>query len=823
MKKAQKEQAEQLIGLLDRVHDGIRMSVEAGQSENALDLLGQCQDGAISLGEMIEETEGEDCATVRLLEEYCETVYQIYEKIRQGQAVGGSKTQKILRKSLIPIKNSVKNDIQVRTEAVFLPYKASMWDSLESVWKAADEDPNCDAYVIPIPYYDKNPDGSFREEHYEGDQYPDYVPVTWYGDYDFAEHRPDRIFIHNPYDECNYVTSVHPFFYARNLKQYTDQLVYIPYFILSEVDPENTAAVKGMEHFCTTPGVIYADKVIVQSEDMRTVYVNVMTEFAKENGMEGMDRKYWEEKILGLGSPKVDKVLNTRREDLVIPGEWLRVIEKADGSWKKVVFYNTTVTALLKYGEQYLEKMRDVFRVFYENREDVALLWRPHPLMEATVKSMRAELWGEYEEIVREYKSAGWGIYDDSADLDRAVGVCDGYYGDGSSVIQLCCDAGMHETIQDPNANTEKEISKVMDFLHGKKKPEIAFTAKVGDDLYFVPADSNALFSIDLFTGKCDLKCIFKDEKRKGNFLGNAVSYNEYVIICPFAFSHIHVWDAKENQEKCIDESEIERKGPAYLPRMIVVDDKMLFFPSCSRDLYLLNINTWKVEQPFKVYQNFTKIYKKGFTVFSRDSGYIYNNKIYFSMSDTPYVAEYDIFKNDTVFYKLNLEEQIILSDGIREYLYLLSEKGIIYEWNIENQKLIKKLDIDCSNYDILRIQSTAKYEDNLYYLSPNDIFGIEYNVGKNRGKIEKYNDLFSFEDDIECHFSLQDLDGKLYFISEQYDLLLVDLKDRQFEKIKLFFDNKDLEKIWNIQNAKGQDSDRRGKSIYKTVGNAEG
>lgn len=69
--------------------------------------------------------------------------------------------------------------------------------------------------------------------------------------------------------------------------------------------------------------------------------------------------------------------------------------------------------------------------------------------MEATVKSMRGELWGEYEEIVREYKSAGWGIYDDSADLDRAIEVCDGYYGDYSSVVNLCQEAGKPMLLQD--------------------------------------------------------------------------------------------------------------------------------------------------------------------------------------------------------------------------------------------------------------------------------------------------------------------------------------------------------------------------------------
>ena len=113
--------------------------------------------------------------------------------------------------------------------------------------------------------------------------------------------------------------------------------------------------------------MLYADKVVVQSEAMRQAYIKIMTKFMYE-------RPYWEEKILGLGSPKVDKVLSTRKEDLVIPEEWMKVIRKPDGSWKKIIFYNTTVTALLQHNEQYLAKMRDVFRIFYENREEVALL-----------------------------------------------------------------------------------------------------------------------------------------------------------------------------------------------------------------------------------------------------------------------------------------------------------------------------------------------------------------------------------------------------------------------------------------------------------------
>ena len=232
MTKAQKKQAEDFIHLLGRAHDGIKKTIETRNNEAALDLLSQCQECAIKLGEIIEEVEGEDFVTISFIEDYCELVYQFYEKLSQGQPVNGNQAYKALRKSLIRMENSIKNDIKERREVVFLPYKASMWDSLESVWKAADEDPDCDAYVIPIPYFDRDSEGNFKEMHYEGDQYPDYVPVTHYDDYDIAVHEPDMIFIHNPYDDYNYVTSVAPKFYSRNLKQYTEKLVYIPYFVL---------------------------------------------------------------------------------------------------------------------------------------------------------------------------------------------------------------------------------------------------------------------------------------------------------------------------------------------------------------------------------------------------------------------------------------------------------------------------------------------------------------------------------------------------------------------------------------------------------------
>ena len=78
----------------------------------------------------------------------------------------------------------------------------------------------------------------------------------------------------------------------------------------------------------------------------------------------------------------------------------------------------------------------------------MALLWRPHPLIQATIESMRPQLWEEYRELRDRYVEEGWGIYDDSVDLDRAVVLSDAYYGDASSVVGLCQTAGIPVMIQ---------------------------------------------------------------------------------------------------------------------------------------------------------------------------------------------------------------------------------------------------------------------------------------------------------------------------------------------------------------------------------------
>lgn len=443
MRKEQKKQVEEFLGVLEEAHRQIKTLVRKKDVLSVLQILEDCQQGGISLGNMLETLEGEQCAVIPLLEKYCELVYQFYEKLSGGETLNENKTYKLLDNFLLKIENCIKNDIKIRKEVVFLPYKVSMWDSMESIWEEADKDPDCDAYVVPIPYYDRNSDGSLGEMHYEGSLYPENVPVVRYEEYSLEKRRPDVVYIHNPYDNCNYVTSIDPRFYSSELKKFTECLVYVPYFVVPWGIPE---------HFVLSPGVIFSDLVFVQNSSIRKQYIQAL----KENGF-SKSQEVLEKKIISMGSPKTDKLLKMRSE-ATVPEEWRDRIKG-----KKIVFFNTNVSQILNNGECFIENLYRIFHVFEEYKNQFILLWREHPLTMATLRSMRPMLLDNYLKLREEFVQKEWGILDTTAEPHTAMALSDCYFGAGGSLVTIYSVTGNPMLLTDyhyPEGISEEEISK---------------------------------------------------------------------------------------------------------------------------------------------------------------------------------------------------------------------------------------------------------------------------------------------------------------------------------------------------------------------------
>ncbi len=84
MRRAQKQQAEELLRQMEEAQEQIKKFIEQGRTLSAAELLEECQNGGITIGTLIEKTEGDGHPAVLLLEEYCELAYQFHEKLVNG-------------------------------------------------------------------------------------------------------------------------------------------------------------------------------------------------------------------------------------------------------------------------------------------------------------------------------------------------------------------------------------------------------------------------------------------------------------------------------------------------------------------------------------------------------------------------------------------------------------------------------------------------------------------------------------------------------------------------------------------------------------------
>lgn len=789
----------QTVDTLLRANDAI-VKTAVSSPKRVAEALVQCQESAIALGTYIDTLDEKFAPLVHTLEDYCENIYQMSESLSDENAC--RKVSKKIQKQLTSLRNGIKYDLpDDKKEVVFLPYKASMWDSLESVWRAADEDPNCDAYVIPIPYFDKNPDGSFREEHYEGDLYPEYVPITRYDEYDLEERRPDLIYIHNPYDECNHVTSVHPYFYSKNLRNFTDKLVYIPYFLLTEIEPDDQDKIDGMKHFCFTPGTIYAHRVVVQSEKMRQIYINEYLKEAKEMGLPGehVDRKFLEKKFLGLGSPKVDKVLNMKKEDLEIPAEWLKVIEKPDGSWKKIIFYNTSVSTLLQHDDMMLQKMEAVFTTFKENQDEMALLWRPHPLIRATIESMRPRLWEKYQEMVDRYQEEGWGIYDDSADLSRAIVLSDSYYGDRSSVVQLCRKAGMPAMIQDV------EVLEVQ-----RDIPQFAFSQQYGGRLWFASGNYKGIFSMDMQTGEVTLETgmIPKGDSLEGKYLWGPMQGCDGYFVCPAVNAKcILVLDLEEKRQISIESAGISDylRGSAKYSAQIIEGKNVYLFPACAKGILKVDMQQKKGFLFMDVQKTYTEFFGEEYVYLSTGAFYKYEEEIYLALAEKPYLMKIDLHRKGLEFIQvLEAPNGLQTLAGCGEVLYMISRDGRVLQWNIGKRKIEKEQKL-MVNSDILSLLvRNFRYGNYICFVSGDQNICLRIRMNDLEISCDRFEKVWDIQgtDNESLHFTYFDEKENVFLVSDKY-LITVNLKDRRLEYKNLTYPIAEIEKYFEEETAK--------------------
>ncbi len=414
--------------------------LNAQQGQDLINLCANIQDFTISMFELVDSFLPGHNQLFHLFDSLNKNLYLL--TIDQGNT-------DLIQQLAHDIRNTIYNTKPDHMEIAFFCYKASMSDSLESIYFAAKEDPSCDAYFIPIPYYDKNQDGTFSAIHLEAEgYYSDKYVLTDWQKYDVELRHPDAIFIMNPFDEYNYTTSVHPDYYSSRLKNYTDALVYIEYGLPYHVAKDSyTEEMKKIYTEATPIRAIdlHADYVITYSQELPNGYLSMFEaqpDLARQYSItpEKIQKKY-----VPLGSPKFDKILHTSKQDCPLPAEW-----QTKTANKKVVLYNTGLSELLTStltqmddvnhcqieNIMYFNKLKEILDTF-QSRDDVILWWRPHPLFESNLQATRVPLYKEYLSIIQKFKDSDKGIFDTTEDVHRAIVWSDAMISDGSSLLLM--------------------------------------------------------------------------------------------------------------------------------------------------------------------------------------------------------------------------------------------------------------------------------------------------------------------------------------------------------------------------------------------------
>ncbi len=143
---------------------------------------------------------------------------------------------------------------------------------------------------------------------------------------------------------------------------------------------------------------------------------------------------------------------------------------------------------MLKNTQEFLLKMQYIFNVF-SGRDDVCLLWRPHPLLESSLMSMRPQYLEIYYKLKDHFLLNNIGIFDETPDIEKAIGVSDVYIGDaGTSVTSLFGIAGKPIFILDNNIT---EAPKEDDYL----SEAVKYMQYIGSNKWYVTNGKNLFYS----------------------------------------------------------------------------------------------------------------------------------------------------------------------------------------------------------------------------------------------------------------------------------------------------------------------------------------
>lgn len=346
-----------------------------------------------------------------------------------------------------------------RRKVLFVVYRTEWWGCFDSYCRqeCGREDTEC--YVMPVPRFERDMLTSkvdFDKRYFHPEKLKSMLPerACMVRHEDFSlEQGFDRIYIHNPYDNCSLLDTVEWKYYSSSLKQYTERLIYVPHLL----------------------GMPLSNYTVCAAYDhVDTIYVpNVGTKYVLETKYDG------KVETVPSGIPEYLDRLTERTGGL----HDSKAGDPAGDRMK--LLYCVSFDDLSRGTERQLQEMREVFEYARQNR-NILLIFRPDE--DIPVLRLRQQLsdaiWQGYEELVAFFVKNRIGVYDSASELYEAAAMADGILCTEHPMSALFSVQGKYvlhlDRVHRPTPTTEARCIPVLWCIAVEEKEE-------GIQLWFVP------------------------------------------------------------------------------------------------------------------------------------------------------------------------------------------------------------------------------------------------------------------------------------------------------------------------------------------------
>lgn len=774
-----------IVESLQHTHRVLAEIIENDKKDEMIGLLTECQEEAITIGSLIEKVYDEKSQIIHELERYCEMVYDISQNVEKITVC--KEYNALALQQLEKIRERIEQEIPDKLEIAFFPYKVSMWDGMESIYLEALKDGNCDTYCVPVPYYTVGQNGELGGVHDESGRYPKEIYITDWKEYDFEIRKPDIIFFHNPFDDWQTDEYVESRFYAASLRKYTKMLVYMPYISWKDVKAGGKESIEKWKRSCFLPGTIQADKIIVESEDMRMACISEYKKRAEEQGII-VDMEALQDKIIALGFPKYDRLQKLHIPDSVMPKEWERKIAKPNGGKKKIILYYVGINNLLAEGERLLDKMEAVFSVMKKSQNEIILWWKPQVQIGRMLKKMRPELWNRYEDIEKKYKSEAWGIYDDTNERTKTVlaMIADGYYGDWSTWVWEFQENQKPVMIQNVNTlNSSNDKSSKYQML------SFADAWRNENELWVSNRAFNGIFKIDILSGKGKFIRKFDGETAYRRLHKKVMSYYEWLIFISEEADNIAFFSKKTHEIEYVNLWDgDEKKSKIKIGGVCIYKKELWLFPLYwSQNIMIVNLYDRCVRYDNILKETVGKAIKSAKGIFW-GKALFRENEVWIPIRKTPEIIRYNMDLQKAEFIRLGTSKARINSMDVSgdTFLFTFCDKTEIMEWNPKiGKEESYSIEIEwekgkCPFIGIIPVSDTQyiilpSYGDYLILRTGNECRKLNYPSGFCR--------LYEETEDASAEYAYQQEEGRIFiFLSWgnmflEYDMVTEELEGK--------------------------------------------